>query len=85
MGRFVLCRNTLEPYMMYFWLAAGFLFDFSSGFKIENGYLVENTRLTARGRTYHRLTIVTSMGKKIVVRRYVGTGGKELKHFLTRS
>lgn len=85
MARFTLCCNTLEPYMTYFWLLKGFFFDFSSGFQVHNGYLAESKRVTNLGKTYQQLTIATSMGKKIIVRRYYGTGGKELKHFATRS
>lgn len=44
------------------------------GFEVHNGYLSENKRITRNGLTEQRLTIVTSMGNKIIVRRYAGTG-----------
>ncbi|KAK2566833.1 hypothetical protein P5673_009519 [Acropora cervicornis] len=43
------------------------------GFEVHNGYLSEDTRITRNGRTYRRLTIVTSMGNKITVRRHTDT------------
>lgn len=44
------------------------------GFQVHNGYLAESKRVTNLGKTYQQLTIATSMGKKIIVRRYYGTG-----------
>lgn len=43
------------------------------GFEVHNGYLSEDKRITRNGRTHRRLTIVTSMGNKITVRRYTDT------------
>lgn len=40
------------------------------GYQIHNGYLAEQKTLYSHGRRYDKLTIVTSRGKKIVVRRY---------------
>lgn len=39
-------------------------------YQIHNGYLAEQKKLYSLGRSYDKLTIVTSRGKKIVVRRY---------------
>ena len=83
--RFVLSCNILELCTPYFLLLIGFCFDFSKGFIVHNGYLAENERKRSNGRAYRRLTIVTSEGDIIHVRRYNDTGGKELKHYLTRS
>lgn len=42
-------------------------------FEVHNGYLSEDKRITRNGRTHRRLTIVTSIGNKITVRRYTDT------------
>lgn len=39
-------------------------------YQIHNGYLAEEKESNSHGRRYDKLTIVTSRGKKIVVRRY---------------
>ncbi|CAH3146188.1 unnamed protein product [Pocillopora meandrina] len=42
----------------------------NEGYQIHNGYLAEEKESNSHGRRYDKLTIVTSRGKKIEVRRY---------------
>lgn len=42
----------------------------NGGYEIHNGYLAEEAKSYSQGRRYDKLTIITSRGKKIFVRRY---------------